>query len=48
MRVRAAHEDGVALGLHGDVVGVLTGAGKKTVVFFATNRLTDMREVGKI
>ena len=48
VRVRAAHKDGVALRLHGDVVGVVACTGQKAVVLFAAQGFADMGKFGKV
>jgi hypothetical protein len=48
VRVGAAHEDGVALRLHRDVVGVVARTGQKAVVLFAAQGFADVGKFGKI
>ena len=45
MRVRRAQEIGVRVMLRVDVVGVLAGAGEKTIVFLAADRLADAVQI---
>ena len=48
VRMRAAHEDGVALRLHRDVIGVVARTGQETVVLFAAQGFADVGKLGKI
>ena len=48
VRMRTAHEDGVALRLHRDVVGVVARTSQKAVVLFAAQGFADVGKLGKI
>ena len=46
--MRRAHKHGVGLAGDVDVVGVLAAAGEKAIVFFATDRCADIRQINEV